>query len=529
VSVLTVRWWHKSIVRLAGNDRQRTRLSTAMKILKAALLCGALTSCVELDETTAVHLDDDPCWPDCGGGGTTSTVVTNVKVSGREVFDDWRDYGRFTLRSTPSGTEAKHWSKVPAGTQNLVGLFDATVEVFEIDRNFDATETDCVATKSVGSTTVAADGSWSITIPSISDSCTSDDDLTGKVRIGVKTKLSFCDSVRCFNIVDFRTGTTNADMTVWQLWHPTASKTSPLSVATNQTVSLATMTFQDTTAYHDLTDERERAATAFAAIVDISRKFHVQNAWDFDVAGHGALYVRLPTTGGGQTLDAATIELGTDSDFKGGWVPLHEYGHVLDVRLIDGFAKVWKTDLKSPCDDANCDSWSRDGEYEWGSKAFSEGIADFFAHFAVDTVTTASGAPTSLLAGCSTPTFDNNASTFNNGAVDHWGQAFIFDCTASNCTSAGYPTNVARALCDWYDATNDNDAARTGSGDTMTTTIEDLRDIIHTGYIDTGVTELEREEGGFGMCDLARSFVGNGGSQTAMTDLLLNNGITCNL
>src|SRR5262245_28775344 len=83
-----------------------------------------------------------------------STTVTSVTLSGHEVFDDWRDYGRFPLRRTTAGMLGKHHTM--DGTDddaNDLGLRDARIEIYESDKSYDASEPDCFGLQYVGSTT----------------------------------------------------------------------------------------------------------------------------------------------------------------------------------------------------------------------------------------------------------------------------------------------------------------------------------------------------------------------------------------
>lgn len=432
------------------------------------------------------------------------------------------------------------------------------MELYEIDSVYDTLELDCKAQDLIGSTTVAADGSWSFSFASLTDACGSDADPLNKLSLAVKVTLKYCDANRCFSIVDPATGSTNAAMTPWYEWHPHASSTSPKAVATNANVSLANNYFEDTATLRDAGDNRHDAALIFAGLVDVTRKLHVQASWPFFQAEDGPVYVQFPGDAAtGNTSGGVTIEM-LSGQLKSGWTAIHEYGHIIHQRVTADASSAWGPNDFCALDPASglcecgtdesvavgnaghvldttteCDSWSRTGESEHKAKAWKEGFADFIAHVTLDGVTSVD-APTQFLFGCSNTTYDTNdtaAGVVLSSNVDGFGRRRIFGCdtTLGSCVDgARYPTNVARALCDWFDSTSDDDLERSGSGDTLTHTLDSMFTTMAGAYDDLGATWLE--DSGFTICDFAQFHLDHEGAVlSSHEDVLENNRIGCGL
>jgi len=475
-----------------------------------------------------------------------ATSVTSVTLSGTEQFDDYRDYGRFAIRKDASGNNGKQHSMDGLTTNaNYLALMDATVEVYEVDNDFDPTDATCARSTLAATTTVRADGRWSVTIPSVSDPCASDDEGRGQVSLAVKVVLRFCDDVRCFSVVDPRTGTSNADMTPWHLFRSDASLARPWVVSSGQTVALGTHYFEDTASpIHDV-DERNDAAMIFAGLVDVTRKFHVQGSWDFHVADHGEVFLQFPSADkNGNTHGPSTIEM-IAGQLKDGWTPLHEYGHILSNRVTSfasrsgggdydlfpcGVNEVTGKDLTTAAD---CDVWNRSGEFEHSSKSWEEGFADFVAHMTLDGQGSTE-APAELRIGCSSDQYDPNvsaATALSGGNAEGFGQRVIFGCgtVPGTCVDGRqYPTNVARALCDWYDDSSpaDDDTERAGAGDKVSHSLAEIETTMVGAYTALGATNLAAD--GFSVCDFFTYFINDqGGDLKTHLDAIMNNGFSC--
>jgi len=261
----------------------------------------------------------------------------------------------------------------------------------------------------------------------------------------------------------------------------------------------------------------------FAGLVDATRRFHEWGSWPFKKEEFGELYMLFPadvaTGSGGST----TIKI-KSGQLKDGWVAIHEYGHVLGKRVSPIADQAISPKDLTPCGVSDCDSWNRTGEREYKSKAWQEGFADFAAHIVLNNV--ASGeVPEQYRLGCSVPAYDNN--TVGPSAID-FGQTQVF-CTQQNgiCTNgAQYPTNVSRALCDWFDKTDDDDSAWPGAGDYVNHDLKDIHDTLQDAFDNVGESQLQSV--GFRVCDFVEFYLQENPSDVVShVDLIYNNGFSC--
>jgi hypothetical protein len=467
-----------------------------------------------------------------------ATTVTDVTVSGRVFFDDWRDYGRFGLRKDKNGNPGvQHTMDGTSNDANYLGLRDARISVYEVDANF-GSGVDCAATTLLATTVVNDDGSFAIKLPTIVDPCASDDDAPDTVSLAVKVSLEYCDDLRCFEVVP-------ADSTsAWSLWLNGATNFGPAAAASNGKVALADAYFRDTTTLHSTDDIRAEAAIAFAGLVDVTRKFHVQNTWPGHVADYGEVVLEFPTNvATGVTSGTSSIKMKKDQN-KNGWTAMHEFGHIIDNRITDFSANGWSPNDRQPCgtdlskdpsstgyvlDTATeCDSWGRTGEEEYKAKAYKEGFADFVVHVTLEGLGSAE-APDALRLGCDNANYDDNTATFVDKVTsDEFGQRYIFGCSDGTCVDgAAYPTNVTRALCDWYDDRNDDDQQHTGAGDTVTHSLQAIHDNLFNTYNAIGASQLQVS--GITICDMVAQHLTTNSDRTAHLDTIRNNGFDCDL
>ena len=498
-----------------------------------------------------------------------STTVTSINLSGKVLFDDARDYGRFGLRKTEAGVSGTHRNLTAnPSAANLLGLREATVEILEIDRNFNIDEADCSPEQVVATTTVGEDGSWSVSLPSVIDPCGSDDDGSGKVLLAVKVSLRYCDSNRCFSVRDPSSGVSDLAMTPWYLYHQNAGPTNPKTIGSGTTLNMAKILFEDTAAVRDLactkwikgtcqdsieTDIRHEAAMIFSGLVDVTRKFHVQYAWPFQKPDYGEVFVRFPSTVDNSATYGTNLIRIIQGQLKKGWVPLHEYGHVLNARvasfasarLNEGYNRIpcGVNFALSPSDEAyltgfvldtveECDSWSRDGQLEWSTSAFDEGFADFVAHVTLEGLT-ADEAEVQYRLGCGEAAFDDNAEpeSVPSDTISGFGRNLVLGCgeLGAGCVDGkSYPTNVARALCDMFDARQDDDDDRVGAGDQLNLSALDIYEMMSGAFYDLGESSVKNH--GFDVCDLVTYYVDQPGvDRIQLRGTLRNNGFDCDL
>jgi len=458
-----------------------------------------------------------------GQQASLATTVTNVTVSGRVFFDDWRDYGRFGLRKDKNGNPGvQHTMDGTSNDANYLGLRDAKISVYEVDANF-GSGVDCAATELLATTVVNDDGSFAVKLPTIVDPCGFDVDAPDTVSLAVKVSLEYCDDVRCFQVVP-------ADSTsAWSLWLNGATNFGPAAAASNAKVALADTYFRDTTTLHSTDDIRAEAAIAFAGLVDVTRKFHVQNTWPGHVADYGEVVLEFPTNAKtGVTSGTGSIKM-IKGQNKNGWTAMHEYGHIIDNRITDFSANGWGPNDLSPCGVDDCDSWGRTGEKEYKAKAYKEGFADFVVHVALEGLD-GSEAPDAFRLGCDNATYDQNSSSLVDKAdSDEFGQRYILGCASdgSCADGANYPTNVARALCDWYDDHDDDDGQLVGAGDTLSHSLQAIHDNLFNTYNAIGASQLQVS--GITICDMVAQHLTGNNDRTTHLDIIRNNGFDCDL
>jgi hypothetical protein len=465
-----------------------------------------------------------------GEQASLGTTVTNVAVSGRVFFDDWRDYGRFSLRKDKNGNPGvQHTMDGDSFNANYLGLRDAKISVYEVDNNFRVGD-DCAATTLLGTTGVNDDGSFALTLPTVFDGCGSDNDEPDTVSLAVRVSLEHCDDVRCFEVVP-------ADsLSAWNLWLTGASNVGPAVAVSGSRVHLVDTYFRDTTTLQNQDDIRAEAAIAFAGLVDVTRRFHVDNAWPGHVADYGQVVLEFPTNvDTGVTSGTSSIKMKQGQN-KRGWTAMHEYGHIIDHRITDCSADSWGPNDLSPCGVNNCDSWGRGGEKEYKAKAYKEGFADFVVHVTLEGLDSTEAPKLSRLS-CGNSHYDGNASFSDPQDEDpdwsndqnSFARRYIFGCTADGACEDGaaYPTNVARALCDWYDDQKDDDTQLAGAGDTLSHSLEAIHDNLVATYNAIGASQLQVS--GITICDMVAQHLTENSNRTAHIDVLRNNGFDCDL
>jgi len=110
-----------------------------------------------------------------------------------------------------------------------------------------------------------------------------------------------------------------------------------------------------------------------------------------------------------------------------------------------------------------------------------------------------------------------------------FGRSYVFGCTSGGTCQDGdaYPTNVARAMCDWYDDQDDDDKQLTGAGDTLSHSLEAIHDDLVNTYNAIGAAQLKVS--GITICDMVAQHLTRNTNRTAHIDLIRNNGFDCGL
>jgi hypothetical protein len=187
-----------------------------------------------------------------------------------------------------------------------------------------------------------------------------------------------------------------------------------------------------------------------------------------------------------------------------GKTPAHEYGHIMMQRAWDG-SYGFKGVGISAGDDEKAPSQQI---------AFKEAWAEFIARVVFQ--------PTR---GCDRPGFDDNANTKLNGPLGEGAQ---------------WRDNIIKALCDWYNARDDDDTNLAGPGDHFTA--EDIYSMwsnLRRMYVDADKYGGKFKDPGLWFCDYVQYYLdvrksasvegqsSHESYETKIRDLIYNNNIGC--
>jgi hypothetical protein len=440
-------------------------------------------------------------------------VNKSITVSGRLFYNDLRQYGHFDWRRDKNGTPGTQHDYDDGYRVNYLALRDATVQIYEIDKE-PFGPSGCLETESMGLATVGEDGRFTWSGP-LSDSCSIEEDAQN-VSLAVKISLSFCDGAhtRCIGVRDPGTLVDAVETDTFSRWHGQASKANPRIVSVDGAINLADDEFESKTA-GTVTDLDAQAANVFASLVDVTRAFHVNDTVPFLYDDYGDVYVLFPSlivakakTYGTQRIEIPAPggqEVGTrtPTTWLEGQGIMHEYGHIIHFRAFDG--KGNNTDYSFD----GKDSWSISSK-EFPQTAFSEGWANFVPRAALEDVPKTA---TTSYYGCS-GNFDTD---------DIYGGS----TTAPSDDGHWYPGNVTKALCDWFDTSND---ARYGDGDHWAASSLHSMWLNLDGMYDNATTQ--QRSAGLDFCDWVDYYLnvrkaGDPDYVDSITDLVENNGINC--
>ncbi len=517
-------------------------------------------------------------------GSPKGKQCKHVTVSGDVYYNDQRTYGRFPMHLTPDGASGRQYKVVDAekGTShgtNHLSLVDATVEVYEVDRVFGGSATECQETSYVASVTTDTSGHFTWT-GDVCDPCTLDDGAyetsdAGKVGVslGLKIVLKYCpdDGGRCLFIkepVDTSDRPAfdahDAGATEYAVWHGAASRLDPRRVfADDATIALPDAFFASGGGF---TDQWLQAAMVYQGLVESARKLHVQLGIPFRRSEFGAVTAIYPMKWPGHGAGHSHEQLGQDNadslcipapgtEDTDGSVPtewgghktvFHEYGHLINYRAWEGYGKYVDygfadcnkdTDGDGVDDLADCSGEADSAEF--AAAAFKEQWANFIRRLVLNEVRPT--VETLDYYGCAfwESGGSNNSLSYDNGDSDASAV-----CTPPLACDLGdrSPGAVLHTLCDLFDDHVDSNAAPTFRGsdtlgdETLSGLVTDLENTWKNGaswrsdaYIDaTGGGDAVKS--GFGICELLAQRVARLPSQRSAVDSLLRlNGIACPL
>jgi len=373
------------------------------RFLLFALALALAPACIEPQDGVVQSLiGEGSGGPELPNGDTGTQVCKTVTVTGKLFYNDLRWQGRFGLRKTPTnvdGTRDGFTADLSNDNKNYLGLLDAQVDVYEVDNTSPyLTDPDCSSVEYRGTTSVAADGSWAWT-GTVCDACNVDSEGSNDEDLSIAAKVSLrkCDhpDARCFSLRD-PTGTPttnhyddNWDGPVWSQWIRSATVAAPKVLHSGNTVPTGTDYFQasSTQSAGLATDAKAQAASAFATLVDVTRKVHLEENVPFDHARWGEIKAYFPDVLGGSHSHQASrlcIE-GPDGDSApqtfDRWVDsyhvAHEYGHLVHYWQWEGTGKYvdYCYNETRPLYPALCGESDPQGEY--AINAFKEGWANF--------------------------------------------------------------------------------------------------------------------------------------------------------
>ena len=433
---------------------------------------------------------------------STAARANTATITGKVFYNDRRTDGLFAARMDKNGDPGTRCSVSGQRDNNggacslnwLAGKY-MVVDVIERDMTVSPKVEDpaCKTEEVLTSATVDSEGSFTATFGT-NDPCTND--LLPKSAIELRVRLRFCNSSYCFSI---NRSTGNP----YTLSHPRATAANPMTVRAGANITVAALDF-NTAADASKPNNDSIAANYYASIVDTVLALHKDIAIPFYKDAFGEVQYIFPSTES-STATALSPSKVAISIYEsqpasanraftwiGGRIPAHEYGHVLMQRAWDGSYGFNGIGISA-------------GSSEIAPSqqiAFKEGWAEFVPR-AVFPLTRGCGLSgydvNGALTGCTAITQALNAlqqrrrdqldliehlqgaglqaaqGQLANIEADIAEQEELLDeCkTASTMTNlpgalgegATWRDNVTKALCDWHDATNDNDSRLAGDGD----------------------------------------------------------------
>ncbi len=394
----------------------------------APVLLATLVACVvDAEDEVAVDRDSDSAPFSNETAVVSAAGGQQVTIRGRVFYNDRRDHGLFAARRTPTGavgTRCNTAGQRDDGTAcslNWLGAQYAVVDVLDLDDGYGLLDVNCHPEVVLGSVAVNYDGSFAATV-SVDDACNHDD--LGNA-IALRVRLRYCGPW-CFSL------NTEEDAP-YALYHPGASAASPRIVAPGADVSVGDMYFNPAGSPTTVANNTSRAASYYASLVDTILTVHRDAGVPFYKSSFGEIQYVYPSsltaTATAKSPTLVVISSTLDPGWVGGKTSAHEYGHVLMQRAWDGDYGFDGVGIS-----ANDSTIAPSRQI-----AFKEAWAEFIAR-----------AVFPLTYGCGLASFDDNATSPLPGALGQGAQ---------------WRLNVTKALCDWYDGRNDDDAALAGAGD----------------------------------------------------------------
>lgn len=412
-------------------------------------------------------------------GRPTTPIITrgagnSITISGRLFYNDRRDVGLHGVRRDQAGKpttecdpEGVRIQRGPDGTCSLNWAGAHMVAVEAIER--DAVEppakplpappnwAGCKREDIVGSATINERGEYRLTI-SGRDACALE--AGNPLSIQLRFQLRFCDNTLCFSV---RRPNSNDDPAgdPYRVSHRDASAQKPLMLTSGDRVEMPDGFFK-TSSDGAVPDFEAVAANTYASLVDTILTIHRTHGIPFFKAEFGELEYVFPaddirTTERGIRTGSATtiserlvvqrsIRFEDDPDTErldpvwvSGFTPAHEYGHVMMLRAWGG---DYGYDGYGVHDDRGKGAIEGRAEDPAPQIAFKEGWADFVGFIAFESAGNNGYCQTKDIEPVDDPNDESDDDAKLYG-TDQTGVQFL--------------TNNLKAICDWYDQTNDGD------------------------------------------------------------------------
>ena len=556
--------------------------------LCTALLCIVMSAQALAVQAPADRFDQEPITERAGksqprrpapAGGAAQverSAAATATIHGSVFYNDRRTDGLFASRRDKDGNpgkrcngDGKRYDGTACSLNWLAGKY-MVVDVIERDEGFLPTDFNCKQEDVLTSVAVAYDGSFTATIPT-ADPC--NHDKLSNAAIVLRVRLRFCGSSYCFSINDTRNHP-------YAVVHPDASTSNPLTVKAGDDITMRTLNFS-TASDPAQPNNYSIAANYYASIVDAILALHKDSTVPFYQEEFGEIQYLFPSTDSdtATTRSPATVAISTfqsqpdDLNGKFAWVdgktPAHEYGHVLMLRAWDGSYGFDGIGISA-----------NDTEKAPSQQiAFKEAWAEFIARAVFQ--------PTR---GCDDPDYDKNGSRtscspirqsldklradrreqvkvmeFLQGpGLEHaqeqldridsqiaQQEAALAQCQTTYTTTdlpgalgegAQWRSNVTKALCDWYDSADDDDANTAGAGDHFAA--EDLYSMwynLRRMYVDADKYGGEFKNPGLWFCDYVSYYLdvrksasaagaaSHASYESTIRDLIYNNNIGCSM
>ena len=157
-------------------------------------LLGWLVSCSPMEPPPLLEdgVAASGTLPPLPGPGSPAALTV---VDGKVFYDEFREVGRFDTRMDESGNPGTQVSH-DGTTHNYLGLYEATVRIYEIDPIENAHQ-NCALQELLYELTVQADGSFGVAFDD-TDPCMVEPN--GLPDLAIEVSLEYCDPDRCFAV-----------------------------------------------------------------------------------------------------------------------------------------------------------------------------------------------------------------------------------------------------------------------------------------------------------------------------------------